>query len=65
MKKTIKKNITGATPKETLEYLLIYKDGVTIPIDHFRSLAKEIDKNEKYTFVIQVHNDKIYIESAD
>jgi hypothetical protein len=63
--KRIKKNITGASPQEIADMLLIYKDGVSVPLHHFLDIMKCMPKNQHHLFAVAVKNDTVYIEYAE
>lgn len=65
MGRTRKTNITGATPSEIVDMLLVYKDAVSTPIESIYNILKQIDPKEKHFFVILVQNGQVMIQLAD
>jgi hypothetical protein len=63
--KQIKKNITGATPSEIIEMLIVYGDGVEIPLDNFPLVMRELEKNKHHLFAIGIKNDKVHIRYSE
>lgn len=62
MPKIIKRKINGASPKEIADILMVYKEGIEIPLHNFFNVMKEIERDKYHFFAVAVRNDKVYIE---
>jgi len=62
MPTVLKRNITGATPSRIIELLMIYKEGVEIPLDSLPQVLKALQKGQHHLFALAVKGDKAYLE---
>lgn len=63
--KSIKRNITGATPSEIIEMLCVYKDAVELPFESLPHVLKAFDKSVIHLLVIAVKKNTVHIEYAE
>ena len=58
-------NITGRTPKEILDMLIVYKEDVEIPLVNFNDVMSLLPINKHHFFAISIKNKRIYIKYSE